>query len=96
MNARIISTGLHLRSHMHSGGKEHDWCYAERNARSLGCALNGWPQINTDLYYCRGNNNEILLKDCLIKRGEIRDWWKNFPGCTGEQQCLDLSGKWIG
>ncbi len=94
MKTQASSNGIRLRSHLRSGGKESNWCYAERNGRSFGCAVNLWPQDNGELFWCAGNNNEIMLKSCLMKRGEERDWWKSFPNCTGEQQCLDLSGEW--
>lgn len=79
--------GLIVRTQVTSGNAASDKCYVDRNLRTLECEWNQWNQI---IAYCRGTNNEGMLKKCLSKSGES-DWWKNFDGCSSAEQCLTLS-----
>ena len=91
MPKKTSSTGLHINSGLQAGNLNSDLCYLNRNMNSATCTLLGWPQNSGEYNSCVGNNNEIDLKTCLSASNEP-NWWKNFDGCTGPKQCIDISG----
>ena len=89
-----IASSLHTRTRLQAGNVASNQCYADRNAVSTFCSLIGWPQTDNikETSNCKGNRNEINLMRCLYWSGE-KNWWKDFPGCTDEWQCLNLAIK---
>ena len=85
----IAARGIPVRTQWQAGNLASDKCYAERNNRTWECTWANWNQI---IAWCRGTNNEGMLKRCLNKSGET-NWWNNFEDCKGKDaaQCIALS-----
>lgn len=79
--------GKIVRTQIRAGNAASDRCYFDRNLRTLECVKDNWNNI---ISWCRGTNNEGMLKKCLSNSGEL-NWWRDFNGCTDAAQCLTLS-----